>query len=526
MKCKMWSLFNWFTGGNRSKKKKSVLSMIGYAVLMLYVLVVLGVVYGLAFVSCGEVLHNQGLDWLYFALYGISAFAMVFIGSVLSVKSQLFEARDNEMLLAMPIPPTAILISRIVTLLIISLVFELIVAVPAFLVRCFVKPFTISEGVFFLCITIGILLFSFAISMVFAWLISLVGNRLRNKTVITVIGSLAFLAAYFFIVNKAEEYLSYFLMHGNQVADAISGTVRPLYWLGNAIAQGNVQHFILTILCLVVPFILAIYILQKGFISIVTTKRGFTKKEYKEKKMKTVSPQNALIQKEALRLVTCSSYLLNAGLGVVMILVLAGTLIWKKEACIALLADMPDTGGFLAVCGVVVGTMLSLMTVFTAPSVSMEGTSLWVARSMPVFTKDILLAKIKLHCCVVMAAEFVFSVAYGYCLNLTLTETIGVMLAIGVHVMFIAALGLMFNIKHPNLNWVTETQAVKNNISVMLSMLVAFVLFCISTVIMLGISFILPGEVACIFGAIFYGGLFVLVYWWIMTKGINRYEML
>ena len=48
-----------------------------------------------------------------------------------TAKAQLFEARDNELLLSMPIKPSAILASRMVSLLLLNLGFELLVAIPA-----------------------------------------------------------------------------------------------------------------------------------------------------------------------------------------------------------------------------------------------------------------------------------------------------------------------------------------------------------------------------------------------------------
>ena len=60
------------------------------------------------------------------------AFALMFIGSVFTAKSQLFEAKDNELLLSMPVPPGMILLSRMAALLAMNFVLELVVALPVF----------------------------------------------------------------------------------------------------------------------------------------------------------------------------------------------------------------------------------------------------------------------------------------------------------------------------------------------------------------------------------------------------------
>ena len=53
------------------------------------------------------------------------------MGSVFTAQTQLYNARDNEMLLAMPIPSAAILGSRMIMLLLLNYFYEAIVAIPA-----------------------------------------------------------------------------------------------------------------------------------------------------------------------------------------------------------------------------------------------------------------------------------------------------------------------------------------------------------------------------------------------------------
>ena len=54
-------------------------------------------------------------------------------GTVFTAKAQLFEAKDNELLLSLPVRPRDILASRMVSLLLWNLLFGVLVAVPALL---------------------------------------------------------------------------------------------------------------------------------------------------------------------------------------------------------------------------------------------------------------------------------------------------------------------------------------------------------------------------------------------------------
>lgn len=63
-----------------------------------------------------EKLCEMGLTWLYFAMAGTMALALSMLGSVFMTQAQLYDAKDNERLLSMPIPPKYILLTRIAML--------------------------------------------------------------------------------------------------------------------------------------------------------------------------------------------------------------------------------------------------------------------------------------------------------------------------------------------------------------------------------------------------------------------------
>ena len=75
------------------------------------VLLVMGSVGALAALIC-QPLSDAGLDWLYFALMGAGALLAGVLGGGFAAYGTLYCARDNEQLLALPIPPGLILAAR------------------------------------------------------------------------------------------------------------------------------------------------------------------------------------------------------------------------------------------------------------------------------------------------------------------------------------------------------------------------------------------------------------------------------
>ena len=186
-----------FTGQSRKRGRQTKGKAAGYALLMLYCFCAFVFLFYSSFSQLAEAFFPAGLGWLYFAMFAIMAFALMFIGSVFTAKSQLFEAKDNELLLSMPVRPGLILLSRMAAMLAMNFVFELVVALPVFAAWLrFGSPDAAGIAAFVL-IVLALPLFALAVSCLFAWLISLLTSRMRNTTVITMVLSVVFLLAYF-----------------------------------------------------------------------------------------------------------------------------------------------------------------------------------------------------------------------------------------------------------------------------------------------------------------------------------------
>ena len=68
--------------------------------------------FGLAMVVGFQMAMNNCL-WLYYPLAFVVSTVFAFVGTVFAAQSYLFESEDNELLLSMPIKPSAVLVSRI-----------------------------------------------------------------------------------------------------------------------------------------------------------------------------------------------------------------------------------------------------------------------------------------------------------------------------------------------------------------------------------------------------------------------------
>ena len=116
IKIRLQSLFS--NKGSQKKKTNQKGRAILIGLLFVYCAVAFGAMFYFLFDSIAQaLLPVPNLRWFYFALTGLLAFALSFFFTAFTAKSELFEAKDNELLLSMPIKPSTMLLSRMAILL-------------------------------------------------------------------------------------------------------------------------------------------------------------------------------------------------------------------------------------------------------------------------------------------------------------------------------------------------------------------------------------------------------------------------
>ena len=108
LKKQLAEIFRGYFYDAKKNKARPKAAVIGYIVL--FAAVMLGLLGGIfTFLSasiCGA-MSAVGMDWLYFALMGLLAVLLGAFGSVFNTYSGLYLAKDNDLLLSMPIPVRA-----------------------------------------------------------------------------------------------------------------------------------------------------------------------------------------------------------------------------------------------------------------------------------------------------------------------------------------------------------------------------------------------------------------------------------
>lgn len=474
VKKQFFEIFRSYFYDAKKNKARTKGATIGYIVMFVLLMVcLLGTMFGvLSNTMCGP-LAGMGMDWLYFVIMGMMAVFLGAFGSVFNTYSGLYLAKDNDLLLSMPIPVRVIMTSRLLSVYLMGLMYSGIVILPAILVYWFTVPVTAGRILGGVVLLVDISLFVLTLSCALGWVVAKISLKLKRKSFITVIVSLVFFGLYYFVCFRSQAMITDLLLNAEDVGNRIKG-IYPLYLFGRVGCGDGVAMLIVSA---VVIALLALvwYLIARSFLHIATASGNTAKTVYHEKAVKPVSADAALLRKELGRFAASPLYMLNCGLGTVFLVVLAVlALIKGREVFLMMNALFAGGEGFVTVLAALCLCLLAGSNDISTPSVSLEGKSLWIAQSLPIDPWQALRAKLRMHLLITELPLVACAVCVAAVSGAALPEIVMMLVTPMVYVVLSAAFGLFMGLKRPNLNWTSEVAPIKQGLAVFLSIFVGW----------------------------------------------------
>ncbi len=462
--------------GAKSTRKSRTSSIGSYLLVMILIGFIFAVMFYNMFSAIFPTFIGSGIGWMGHAYAVIVALFFAIIGSVFMSQSQLYRAKDNDLLLSLPIPPSQILFCRMLPLYVQNFYYCFIILLPAYIAYGICAGITALSLIFFIIALIVIPFFSLTLCCLLGMVVAWIATRVKHANIVSVILSLLFFAAYFIVYMQFNNILTALMQSGEQTASGIKTFAYPLYLAGRMF-EGDLVGAAVTVLICGGLFALLYLLLNKTYIGIITRSHARAKSVYREKKIKKTSVWNVLIGKESKRFFRSTAYLINCGLGVVILFVAAiALLIFGGKITNAAMASMPGFIPYLAPLACAIICMTSSMGGISAPSVSLEGKSLYILQSLPVEGWKPLFAKMFFHVMFNAPVAVVCGLVAAIVFKASAISTIMlIVMPVAVN-FFFGALGLIFNLKKPMLNWQNETVVIKQSISVLLFVLSVMVI--------------------------------------------------
>ena len=446
---------------NRMRSKWAIAGWIVFFVLIMVVFLG-GMFTALSLSLCGG-LTQAGLGWMYFLLMGGIAIVLGAFGSVFNTYAGLYLSKDNDLLLSLPIPVRTIIAARLANVWLMGTMYVTVVLLPATAVYWIVSGITAGKAICGIILYLIVTLIVLLLSCLLGWVVAKISLRLKNKSFITVLVSLLFIGGYYFFYFKANGLIRDILLNAEAYGEKLKGAAYGLYLFGR-IGEGGFAAAAAFAAATAALCVLAWKILSRSFLNIATSSGKTGHVRYVEKTVREKSVFGALLRKEFGRFASSANYMLNCGLGVLLIPALGVLLLMKGRAiCEAVgeaISGRPDCAAVL-ICAIL--CMLASMNDMAVPSVSLEGKSIWIPLSLPVEPKRVLRAKMAVQL-ILTGIPMLLAAACG-ALIVPASAAVKAMVFVLplVYVTFSAACGMFAGLRMPLLNWTSEIAPIKQS---------------------------------------------------------------
>lgn len=192
-----------------------------------------------------------------------------------------------------------------------------------------------------------------------------------------------------------------------------------------------------------------------------------TRADYKVGVLKTSSPVMAVCKKEAKRFFGCPAYATNMGMGVVLMLLFGVAVAVMGMEKLEQWIEMPGMAAILVKMLPFMIAMLQCMSCTSCVSLSLEGKSLWILKSLPLEKKTIYQGKLLFNLLLTIPAGLLVSFMIAVRIPMDWGTRLLLFCVPVVYTVFISVLGIYFNIKMPKYDWTNETVVVKQSASSM-----------------------------------------------------------
>ncbi len=474
--------------GTIRSKASVLLRFGGFALLMI---VLFGGFFGyISYLLC-EPFCSLGLGWMYFVIMGFIAIALGSFGSVFNTFAGLYLAKDNDLLLSMPVSVSAIMASRLLGVYLTGLLYSGFVSLGTVVVYIVVSGFSFDA-------LLGGLVFVFIVSVVvlilsclLGWVVAKISVKLKNKSFISVIVSLVGLGLYYYFYFNMQSLLSNLIYNAAIYGQEVKSHAFFLYGFGR-MAQGS---WLAILACLVVCgalFALTWVVLKRSFIGVATGgaggasgasgacgaggagkgKRKRVGYENGNVTLTGVKPKSvrwALLVREFERFRGSASYMLNCGLGTLFLLVMAIALVVKMDTVRDLLVELAVPGNAFFVLGSCAICLVASTNDMATPSVSLEGNRLWILQALPVSAWDVLKAKLGVQILLTAPFAALCVLSLSFVLGFGFVEFFASLALVVGFVFFMALFDLVLGLKLPNLTWTNELTPIKQSFAVFLA---------------------------------------------------------
>lgn len=395
----------------------------------------------------------------------------------------MFNCKDDDMLLSLPITKGKIVALRLLKFYLFELAFNSLFLVPAILAYGLNVPHGLSFWLVSAVVVLLVPILPMALSCIIGALISAFSSRFKKHNLIQTVLAFAALLFIMYFSFKFGRVMDNLGSIGGGIGDTINRIYYPAQVFASLAEQFAWFELVKYILINIAVAIVTILIVSKFYFRInsrVKTVRTASASEKISFGGKTRTPFKALLKKEFNRISSSPVFMTNACFGLVLFLIGVGVICFKFDALAGFLMNPPEgheeiplsfetIQNYLPLATFALMAFCSLMSFMTTTMISMEGKAINLTKTLPISARKILSAKVFASLMIVWPPILIGIIVMIIRFQFGILESILLLIA-GLALPCITELyGIFVDLRHANFNAENDTEIVKQSTSTMIA---------------------------------------------------------
>lgn len=433
------------------------------------------------------------MEFVLLTLFSFSVSILTFIEGVYKSSGLLFNCKDDDLLLSLPIKKSTVLFIRVLKFYIFELIYNSLFLLPAIFVYAvnMLPNWTYYLSSFFALLLLPII--PVAVSCIFGFIISYLSSKFKGKNIIQTIFTMILFLGIFYLSSNMDGLVNSIASKASSMNDFIVKLYYPAGTYIKLVNDFNIKDLLLFIIINVLIFVLIVFILGKIYFKInSSTKRVLSNNKNKKYFVRNSSPIKAIIKKEINKFFKTPVYILNAGFGLVLFLLACIGISLKFENFISPILTSDPTMTIqkieytLPVLMLLVVCFISLMTSITSSMISFEGKSFNILKSLPIKPIRIINAKILAALLIILPCILIGDIIIFIRFKFDFISILLLLLASFILPLMTEVMGMLFNLKYPKMNASNDTEVVKQSMSTIASTFVGMGLAIVTSFLVFG----------------------------------------
>lgn len=516
-----------------SSKKKGKSSIILPLILTFYLMFTIGVNASVIF----SILSKNNMAHALLSVFALSISIMTFIEGVYKAGPLIFNCKDDDLLLSLPLKRRTVLFIRVFKFYVFELLFNSLFLLPIIIAYIPYGNIDISYYITSLFMLLLLPVIPIVISCIFGAIISGISSKFKYKNLIQIALTMGILLLVFYFSFNIQGIKNFLVNNVSSLNDNIIKYYYPAGVYGKLVSNFNIIDLLVFILINVLSFSIMVFIVSKLYFKVNTNLKSVKtsgKNSSKKITYKKNSVTKSLIKKELKTFFNIPVFIINSGFSLVLFIALAVILTFKFDSIIPLLekSDMNITItkdtiiNNLSIVILVLLIFTSFLTSITSSVISLEGKNINIVKSLPVKVKTILMSKI--YAClsittpVLLIGDLIMFIRFKTnILEALFLVILSILMPLTTHF-----IGILINLKYPKLDYESSAEVVKQSTSSFLSVMLGLILlmFLISFVVALATK--LNALIILLGLTILFIIINLILYSVLITKGVKRFKEL